>query len=251
LINTLVEPHPIHFHLVNFQLVQTYTLRMVQDECSQYEVDFLRTSGFSKFAALTDGQLCDYIGNSITGSEAEIVFHGFNSLYLENQTLTTPNGKISGFNVLELVTPLNRVVDPNCPLSSTYKYLCQETTPSIPQHYRRWKDTALISPYSVSVLRIRWTMTEYDEKVQAYPYFKIPEDQLMEFPGFVYHCHILPHEDNEMMRPYMLQPSDAYLTTLAVKLKAQGTTYNQSSLAYSWSDKQLKINKKLGCNSYV
>jgi hypothetical protein len=32
----------------------------------------------------------------------------------------------------------------------------------------------------------------------------------MEFPGFVYHCHILKHEDNEMMRPFMLQPSDVY-----------------------------------------
>lgn len=81
-INTLVEAHPIHLHLVNFQLVQTYTLRMVQDECSQYEVDFLRSSKFSKFASLTDGQLCDYIENNITNSEAEMVFHGFNKLYL-------------------------------------------------------------------------------------------------------------------------------------------------------------------------
>jgi hypothetical protein len=153
--------------------------------------------------------------------------------------------------VLELANPAKNKVDPNCPLSNKYKYLCQETTSSIPQHYRRWKDTALIHPYSVSVLRIRWAMTEYDEKVQAYPYFKIPEDQLMEFPGFAYHCHILPHEDNEMMRPFLLQPSDTYLNSLAAKLKAQGATYDQSNLAYSWSDKQLKINKKLGCYSYA
>lgn len=53
-----------------------------------------------------------------------MVFHGFNSLYLENQTTTTPNGKISGFNVLELANPAHNIVDPNCPLSNTYKYLC-------------------------------------------------------------------------------------------------------------------------------
>lgn len=47
-------------------------------------------------------------------------------------------------------------------------------------------------------------MTGYDESKQKYPFFNIPEDQLIEFPGFVYHCHILPHEDNEMMRPFML-----------------------------------------------
>jgi hypothetical protein len=34
---------------------------------------------------------------------------------------------------------------------------------------------------------------------------------MIEFPGFVYHCHILPHEDNEMMRPIMLTPSDKYM----------------------------------------
>jgi spore coat protein A, manganese oxidase len=28
------------------------------------------------------------------------------------------------------------------------------------------------------------------------------------FPGrFVWHCHILEHEDNEMMRPYEILPS--------------------------------------------
>lgn len=25
-------------------------------------------------------------------------------------------------------------------------------------------------------------------------------------PGYVWHCHILDHEDNEMMRPYLVQP---------------------------------------------
>ncbi|MDP2858839.1 MAG: multicopper oxidase domain-containing protein [Bacillota bacterium] len=25
-------------------------------------------------------------------------------------------------------------------------------------------------------------------------------------PGYVWHCHILDHEDNEMMRPYLVTP---------------------------------------------
>ena len=25
-------------------------------------------------------------------------------------------------------------------------------------------------------------------------------------PGYVWHCHILEHEDNEMMRPYLVIP---------------------------------------------
>jgi hypothetical protein len=100
-INTLFEVHPIHFHLVNFQVVQTFTLRMVQEECTLYEVDYLRSSGYAKFKALNNKQLCDYIKNNITDDEAETVFHSYNSLYLENSTQNTANfGKISGFNVL-------------------------------------------------------------------------------------------------------------------------------------------------------
>jgi hypothetical protein len=90
-------------------------------------------------------------------------------------------------------------------------------------------------------------MTEYNEKFRSYPYFKIPEDQLMEFPGFVYHCHILPHEDNEMMRPYMLQPSDIYVNKVKYLLKTQ----KNSKLALSWLEKFVKINEKLGCHDYI
>jgi hypothetical protein len=81
----------------------------------------------------------------------------------------------------------------NCPYNSQYRYVCAETTSRVPGWYRRWKETILVREYEVAVIRVRWTATTYDENVQAYPYFHIPEDQLMEFPGFVYHCHILPH----------------------------------------------------------
>lgn len=72
----------------------------------------------------------------------------------------------------------------------------------------------------------------------------------MEFPGFVYHCHILPHEDNEMMRPVMLQASDTYQKYIASALQTSRTDYNKSKLAYTWNDKYQKINQKLGCKSY-
>jgi hypothetical protein len=136
----------------------------------------------------------------------------------------------------------------------------------IPKWYRRWKETALVREYSVSVLRVRWASTTYDENVQAYPYFNIPEDHLMEFPGFVYHCHILPHEDNEMMRPYMLLPSDKYRSNNPISLAAVGTgkqsipnllsssglsTTTLSELAVAnydyWWSKAQKINSFIGC----
>jgi FtsP/CotA-like multicopper oxidase with cupredoxin domain len=98
-----------------------------------------------------------------------------------------------------------------CEWNTRYKYLCGNTTSSIPAYRRRWKDVYLINTYTVAVIRIRWASTGYDESKQRYPFFKVPEDQLIEFPGYVYHCHILPHEDNEMMRPIMMRPSEEYL----------------------------------------
>jgi FtsP/CotA-like multicopper oxidase with cupredoxin domain len=44
-----------------------------------------------------------------------------------------------------------------------------------------------------------------------YPYFNIPEDELIEFPGFIYHCHFLNHEDNSLMRSIMMQPSERFV----------------------------------------
>lgn len=65
----------------------------------------------------------------------------------------------------------------------------------------------MIEPLSVFTYRIRWTMSDYE---YGRPYFHVPVDQLREFPGYVYHCHILAHEDNEMMRSIMLQIPDDY-----------------------------------------
>jgi hypothetical protein len=31
-------------------------------------------------------------------------------------------------------------------------------------------------------------------------------------PGYVWHCHLLEHEDNEMMRPYIVVSSNQSLT---------------------------------------
>nr|VVW89624.1 unnamed protein product [Nymphaea colorata] len=80
-------------------------------------------------------------------------------------------------------------------------------------------------------IRIRWTKNSYNESLSSYPYFNFGEDELMEFPGMVYHCHILPHEENMMMRPIMMQPSDKYLALLANNSKAssEGKCYYGSS----------------------
>jgi FtsP/CotA-like multicopper oxidase with cupredoxin domain len=55
-----------------------------------------------------------------------------------------------------------------------------------------WKDTIQMYPGEVTTIRVRFAPQaggsfSFDPKTG---------------PGYVWHCHILDHEDNEMMRPY-------------------------------------------------
>ena len=93
---------------------------------------------------------------------------------------------------------------------SGYKYLCSNLTKEFPIYSKGWKEVGYIKTYHVLDIRIRWTKTAYDEKIDGTNYFDVPEEQLLEFPGFIYHCHFLHHEDNVMMRPIMMEPSENY-----------------------------------------
>jgi hypothetical protein len=101
--------------------------------------------------------------------------------------------------------------------SGAYKYIKDEGKASPKVFYSRWKDTAYVEGHKALQYRIRWTKSDFDEKVDVAKgtYFNVPADQLREFPGFVYHCHILDHEDNEMMRPIMLQTPQTALSASA------------------------------------
>jgi len=61
-----------------------------------------------------------------------------------------------------------------------------------PLNEQGWKDTVRMNPGEVTIIRVRFTNQE------GGPY---PFDATVG-SGYVWHCHILDHEDNEMMRPY-------------------------------------------------
>ena len=61
-----------------------------------------------------------------------------------------------------------------------------------------WKDTAFVPPGFVTRYVVRWAPT--DQPVAAPPaLLAYPFDPSVG-PGYVWHCHIIDHEDNEMMR---------------------------------------------------
>jgi len=72
----------------------------------------------------------------------------------------------------------------------------QGTAKPAPPGEQGWQDTVQMLPSEVTIIRIRWTQQD------GTPY---PFDPT-QGPGYVWHCHIVDHEDNEMMRPYKVMP---------------------------------------------
>ena len=70
-----------------------------------------------------------------------------------------------------------------------------------------WKDTAIIYPGEVTRIMVRWTPTDIPVGSETLGASQYPFDPtvLVNGVGYVWHCHIVDHEDNEMMRPYVLK----------------------------------------------
>ena len=63
-----------------------------------------------------------------------------------------------------------------------------------------WKDTFVAPPGKVTRVVIRFA-PQYTREADLVPGFNpFPFDSTAG-PGYVWHCHILDHEDNDMMRP--------------------------------------------------
>ncbi|KAG8053586.1 hypothetical protein GUJ93_ZPchr0001g31698 [Zizania palustris] len=66
---------------------------------------------------------------------------------------------------------------------------------AVPEHERSWKNVVKISPGHMTTIVVKFLMVETGK---PYPFDAAGE------PGYVYHCHILDHEDNAMIRPLKL-----------------------------------------------
>ncbi|XP_010278883.1 PREDICTED: multicopper oxidase LPR1-like [Nelumbo nucifera] len=65
----------------------------------------------------------------------------------------------------------------------------------IPPYERTWKNSVKIEPGYQTTVVVKFNLVENGE---PYPFDATAE------PGYVYHCHILDHEDNAMIRPLKL-----------------------------------------------
>lgn len=82
-------------------------------------------------------------------------------------------------------------------------YLCGKPLPPDPNE-TGWKDTIRMNPGQVTRILVRFTPQDVPAKVSRPGLNLFPFDPSYG-PGYVWHCHILDHEDNEMMRPYKVR----------------------------------------------
>jgi FtsP/CotA-like multicopper oxidase with cupredoxin domain len=73
-----------------------------------------------------------------------------------------------------------------------------------------WKDTVMAPPGMVTRFVVRFTPTETPASATGVGYPFSPNDgtngAVGDSHGYVWHCHIIDHEDNEMMRPDVIVP---------------------------------------------
>ena len=175
-LNTTVDVHPIHVHLIEFQLLNRQAVTINPDTGQ---------------AAYLDDWSTDFPGGTFNGEAADgswspVTYapHTWIPGYGPPRNYFTPNadGALGG----------NRAFSP---------YL---TGPVIPPNAEEfgWKDTVKVYPGYVNRYIIRWAPQATAVNGVS------PGQNLYSFdptkgPAYMLHCHILDHEDNEMMRPYI------------------------------------------------
>ncbi len=161
IVNLTADAHPIHLHLVEFQLINRQSLNT-----NLYNRTYA--------AAFPTGAYQPEFGPPLDYRAA-------------NNPLSA--GKDGG----------NPDVTP---------YLQGPVRPPAPNE-AGWKDTFVVPPGMVTRFIVRWAPTELPTG-SALPdlYYSFDPNGASQH-GYVWHCHIIDHEDNEMMRPDVVQLNPA------------------------------------------
>lgn len=177
IINLTADAHPIHLHLIQFQILNRQNFN-VSNYNKAYAMVFPAGYDFTTGITTLGGVLLPAYGPPMT--------------------YTSP-GTTSPITQAPIVGG-NPDVKP---------YLQGKAVPP-DANEAGWKDTAVMYPGQVTRIAVRFSPTDTAPGTVAhYPFVPNPPN-----PGvsagtysnydFVWHCHIVDHEDNEMMRPYQV-----------------------------------------------
>jgi len=161
IVNLTADAHPIHLHLVQFQLVNRQPLNVTQ----------YRKAYNALFPAVT--------------------FNG----------VAYPGGVfIPGYGPPQ---PYNSTPKPGG--NPDVAAFLQGAAAAANANEVGWKDTVIVHPGEVTRLVVRWTPQNVPAGGAGAGINLYPFDPTVG-PGYVWHCHIIDHEDNEMMRPQHVTP---------------------------------------------
>jgi len=169
IVNLTADAHPIHLHLVQFQLINRQNFNTNKYN-KVYNAQFPASVQIDPMTGLT------YPGGVFIG--------GFGPPLDYDKNLNLLSGGKYGGN--PDITP----------------YLQGPVRP--PAAYEAgWKDTVIMYPGQVTRIAVRWAPT--DKAINGADMY-YPFDPNAGGRDYVWHCHIIDHEDNEMMRPDQVMP---------------------------------------------
>jgi spore coat protein A len=170
IVNLTADAHPIHLHLVQFQLINRQNFNTNKYN-KVYNAQFPASVQIDPMTGLP------YPGGVFIG--------GFGPpLSYDAAANPLSGGKYGG----------NPDIAP---------YLQGPVKP--PAAYEAgWKDTVIMYPGQVTRIAVRWAPT--DKPIND-PNLYFPFDPNAGGRDYVWHCHIIDHEDNEMMRPDQVVPN--------------------------------------------
>jgi FtsP/CotA-like multicopper oxidase with cupredoxin domain len=164
--NLTEDAHPLHIHLIQFQVMNRQA----------FDRDGYRASWDAQFPGGTFNGVTYPAGTFIPGFGPPLAY-------------TAPNaaGAIGG--------------------NPDFTAFLSATPPTLPDPGETgWKDTVKVRPFEITRIALRWApqdvaVSAVHAGVNAFPF-----DPTAGGPGYVWHCHILDHEDNAMMRPLLVSP---------------------------------------------
>jgi len=144
----------------------------------------------------TNGATEEWVIINLTADTHPIHTHLVTFQLVSRQKLDAAKYKTAWLNLNALGGPPPFTPRTYVPVSlAPTAYLFGKVTTATPAEMT-WKDTLQMHPGEVTTIRLRFTQQD------GTPF---PFDPTGE-PGYVWHCHIIDHEDNEMMRPYYVLP---------------------------------------------
>jgi FtsP/CotA-like multicopper oxidase with cupredoxin domain len=170
--NLTGDAHPIHIHLIQFQVISRQT----------FDVDSYLTDWMAAFPGGTFNGFNFPPGIYIPGFGPPLTYNVLNSA-----------GALGGNLNFDAAKYLQQgaCAGGACPLRAP------EPTDS------GWKDTIKMFPGEITRIAVRWAPQDIAANATSAGTDYFPFDPT-NGPGYIEHCHILDHEDNEFMRPMLI-----------------------------------------------